>query len=196
MSEESGYHASVDQYFKLVRAIGILLAAFPGLPKELSLKRFPRPCPPLGLQLSHDIVSQGKAFRCLSCLRVVRSRIDGPCRGLSEGMLKLVHAQGPGHKLHLTHVVETGVPVVYCVRCGRMASTRPQALLVPCRPRRTPELSRLLRGYLPGNHKPTLHVGPSFSFADAFVARELFPVALDVPDHERDGTPSARASLT
>ena len=91
-------------------------------------------------------------------------------------MQKLVEAPGPGHRLHLAYVVETGVPVVFCAICGRMASTRPQKLLSRCENHRTPELVKLLQGVLPGGHKPPLHIGAVFPFSAAFFDCELAPV--------------------
>jgi len=68
---------------------------------------------------------------------------------------------GARHKLHWARVVETDVPVIYCVACGGIASARTGSRLIgDCEPpSKSAERSKLVRGLYPGTN---YRLGQSF----------------------------------
>ena len=101
----------------------------------------------------HAPVRHGNVFRCLQCLRNVSDKTVTPCQSLSPTMSSLLRGgAGEGHKLHWARVVETDVPVIFCILCGGFASVKSDKLSKRCtNPKRSSERSKLLRGLLPGS---------------------------------------------
>ena len=156
----------MDLYKSVAKAMCSMLELWPSC-KELfgPLSRHPRPPPSVpecGLpRVGHVPVWHGSGWRCTRCHRGgSRLLSHTSCIRLPPSLEEvLVVSQNPlyQHRLWMTCVRESGMPVIYCSACGAIAASKAIKLRdLICRPRVNSDLRKLRKGILPGGTEAEL----------------------------------------
>eukprot|EP00959_Pyramimonas_sp_CCMP1952_P223205 4666245-Pyramimonas_sp.AAC.1 len=85
---------------------------------------------------THLPVPHGKGYWCRRCLRAITPVTTTQCANPNPTLVSLLRGGGGArHKLHWARLVETDVPLIFCVACGGIACVRAGTrLLSDCDP--------------------------------------------------------------
>jgi len=106
----------------------------------------------------HSPVWDGYQWRCQQCHRIgARQLRNSKCVEFAPSVAALINrAAAPDypHSLWVGQQETSGIPVVFCGRCGHMATARAVKLTGPCHPSGSSQkdLKKLWKGVLPGGN--------------------------------------------